>query len=390
MTALSRRTFLAASAAALATATTARAEEAAKYWVFIGTGTSKAGSKGIYRCEFDSATGKLGEPVLAAEVASPTFLAIHPSKKYLYCVGEVSSFGGKKAGGVHAFSLDAKSGELKKLNDSDSGGPGPCHIICDHAGECLLVANYSGGSVKCLKLNADGSIGTESTFIQHTGKSVNPGNQEGPHAHSSNVSPDNRFAIVADLGIDKLMIYKLDAKAAKLTANDPPSFDMPPGTGPRHFAWHPNGQWAYCNGEINATVTALKYDAKAGTFTKINSVSTLPSDVPADIRKANSTAEVVVHPNGTILFVSNRGHDSLAVFEIHKSGELSAAGHITGDIAVPRNFNIDPSGHWILIANQQGNSVILVGWDPEKNVSIPSTTKIGVSRPMCIKFVAVN
>src|SRR5207253_5746589 len=247
-----------------------------------------------------------------------------------------------------------------------------------------------GGSVKCLKLNADGSIGKESSFHQHAGKSVNPSRQEGPHAHSTNVSADNRFAVVADLGLDKLMVYKLDPKAAKIEPNEPAFFATAAGCGPRHFAWHPNGKYAYTNGELDFTVTAMTFDSQAGAFSKINVSPTLPADTPADIRAKNSTAEIVVHPNGQHVFVSNRGHNSIAIFKVSDDGSLTPSGHITGDINVPRNFNLDPSGRWIFVANQEGNSVTVFHWDAEKGTAEKTGTKIAIGRPMCIRFVANN
>jgi 6-phosphogluconolactonase len=379
---MTRRLFLAAAMFVMATASQA----APKYWVFIGTQTGgKSASKGIHLAEFDPATGKLGDAKLAAEVTSPTFLAIHPTKNFLYSIGEVNMMNGKKAGGVHAFAVDPATGKLTKLNDSDSGGPGPAHLCVDRKGDCLIVANYGGGSVKCLKLKDDGSIGTESSFHQHSGGSVNLARQKEPHTHSANVSPDNRFAVLADLGMDKLMVYKLDSATAQLTPNEPAFFAVAPGAGPRHFAWHPNGKWAYTNGELDFTVTAMKFDN--GTFTKLNVSPTLPADTPETIRKKNSTAEILVHPNGKYVLCSNRGHNSLAVFKVGDDGSLTPSGHITGEINVPRNFTFDPTGRWILVANQEGNSVTVFDFDAENGTAKQVESKISVPRPMCIRFV---
>ena len=216
-------------------AAAAPAEEADNVWVFFGTYTGKS-SKGIYRSEFNTKTGKLSVPELAAEVASPSFLAIHPNHKFLYAVGELDRFAGKAGGAVYAFSLDASSGQLKQLNAQSSGGPGPCYLVVDHSGKNVLVANYGGGSVACLPIKADGTLSPASSFIQHAGKSSNPQRQEGPHAHSINVDANNHFAIVADLGLDKLLVYRFDADKGTLTPNDPPFLATAPaparGTSP--------------------------------------------------------------------------------------------------------------------------------------------------------------
>ncbi|CAN5337008.1 lactonase family protein [soil metagenome] len=378
---LSRRGFL-ATAAVLPFAPTIQAADAAKYWVYIGTGGGgKPPSKGIYRCEFDPITGKLGEPELAAEVSNPGFLAIHPTKKFLYSLGKVD-----KADGVVAYSLDAKTGAITKLNEFKLGGVGPCHLNVDKTGRCLVVANYGGGSCTALKVDKDGKLGTDQDFHQHKGSSVNPARQKEPHTHSANFTPDGQYVILADLGLDKLIVYKVDAAAGTLTEHG--QYKMNLGSGPRHFAWHPNGKWAYSNGELDASVTALSYDAEKGTFATINANSTLPADTAESVRKGNSTAETVVHPSGKWVFVSNRGHNSLAVFKVGAEGGLTPAGHVTGDIKVPRNFNIDPSGKWILVANQDGDSVTVFEWDNDKGTAKANGGKIAVPRPICLKFVA--
>ncbi|HJZ94252.1 MAG TPA: lactonase family protein, partial [Gemmataceae bacterium] len=245
-------------------------------WVFVGTYTGKM-SRGIYRVELDTATGKLGAPELAAEIASPSFVAIHPNRTHLFCVCEISDFGGKKAGGVASFTLDSKTGALKLINQQSSGGAGPCYVACDKQGKNVLVANYGGGSVAVLPVDKDGKLGEASAFVQHAGSSVVKGRQEAPHAHSINLDKANKFAVAADLGLDKLFVYKFDADAGKIAANDPPALDLAPGAGPRHFAFHPNGKFAYANNELDSTVTALTYDAEKGTFTKLNTLSTLPT-----------------------------------------------------------------------------------------------------------------
>lgn len=351
-------------------------------WIFVGTYTGK-NSKGIYRVELDTATGKLGMPQLAAEVASPSFLAIAPDRKHLFCVCELNDFKGKKGGGVSSFSLDAKTGELKLINQQSSVGAGPCHIVCDKLGKNVLIANYGGGSAAVLPVDKDGKLGEASCFVQHTGSSVDKGRQEAPHAHSVNLDAANKFAVVADLGLDKVLVYKFDPEAGKIAANDPPSVSMAPGSGPRHFAFHPSGKFAYVNNEMLSTLTAMTYDADKGEFKVLNTLSTLPAP-----HKGNSTAETVVHPNGKFVYTSNRGHNSIAIFAIdEKTGEIKAVGHQGEGIKIPRNFNIDPTGKWMVVANQDGHDIIVYAIDGQTGQLKPTGQRAEVGAPVCVKFV---
>lgn len=351
-------------------------------WVFVGTYTGKK-SQGIYRVEFDPATGKLGKPELAAEITSPSFLAVAPDRKHLFCVCELSEFKGKKAGGVASFTLDTKTGLLQPINQETSVGTGPCHLVTDKQGKNVLVANYGGGSVAVLPVSADGKLGEATAFVQHTGSGANRQRQEGPHAHSINLDPANKFALVADLGLDKVLVYKFDPAGGKLVANDPPAVDLPPGSGPRHFAFHPTGKFAYVNNEMTSTLSALAFDADRGAFTVLNTLSTLPAPT-----EGNSTAETVVHPNGKFVYTSNRGHNSIAVFAIDEAtGQIKAVGHQGEGIKIPRNFNIDPTGRWMIVANQDGNSLIVYKIDPSTGALTPTDQKAEVGSPVCVKFV---
>jgi 6-phosphogluconolactonase len=352
-------------------------------WVFVGTYTGKK-SKGIYRVEFDPATGKLGMPELAAEVTSPSFLAVAPDRKHLFCVCEIDNFKGTKAGGVASFALEANSGALKPINQESSGGAGPCYLVCDKAGGHVLVANYGGGSAAVLPVSPDGKLGAASCFVQHTGTGPDKSRQEAPHVHSINLDAANRFAIVADLGLDKLFVYRFDPAAGKIAPNDPPFVEMAPGSGPRHLAFHPNGKFAYANEEMVSTLTALSYDASKGEFKVLNTLSTLPEPT-----KGNSTAETVVHPNGKFVYTSNRGHNSIAIFAIDEAtGQIKALGHQGEGIKTPRNFNIDPSGKWMLVANQEGDSLIVFAIDPETGTLKPTGQNVEVGSPVCVKFVS--
>ncbi len=356
---------------------------ATKFWAYVGTYTRKGGSEGIYRFDFDATTGKLSSRALAAKTASPSFLAIHPNHHFLYAVGEGSSVG-KKGGALSAFAIDAKTGDLTLLNVESSEGSGPCHVVVDAKGEYVLAANYGGGNACALPIGKDGKLGKATGFVQHKGSSTDKGRQGEPHAHSINLSPDNRFAFVADLGIDKVMVYKLDPKKGTLTPNDPAFVAVAPGAGPRHFAFHPSGKYAYVINELDNTVTAFKYDAARGALTVLQSVPTLTKP-----HKGNSTAEVVVHPTGKFLYGSNRGHNSIASFAIDaKTGKLTPTGHQGKDVKVPRGFVVDPTGKWALVANQDSDSIVVFRIDPSTGKLEPTGHKVEVPMPVCIRLLA--
>jgi 6-phosphogluconolactonase len=372
--------FLLASAAPSQVATS---DPPPKYWVYIGTYTDGA-SKGIYRFELDPATGKLTERTLVAETVSPSFLAIHPSHRYLYAVSEIGDFGGKKSGAIAAFALDPKTGDLKFLNRESSGGKGPCHLVVDAKGKHVLAANYGGGSVCVLPIDKDGRLGKATAFVQHKGKGVNPERQEGPHAHSINLDTANRFAFVADLGLDKVLVYKFDATKGTLTPNDPPAAEVNPEAGPRHFAFHPDGKHAYVINELQSTITAFDYDPDQGTLKSLQTISTLPKN----FKGKTTTAEVVVHPSGKFVYGSNRGHDSIAIFTVDKqTGKLTAAGHQTHKIKTPRNFVVDPTGTNLIVANQASDSLIVFRIDAKTGALTPVGNPVEVPKPVCIRMI---
>jgi len=359
------------------------ADTPAKYWVFVGTYTGKL-SKGIYRYEFDPATGKLTGGELAAESENPSFLALHPSGKFLYCVNEGANIGGGKNGGVTGFALDPKTGKLTKLNEQPAGGGAPCHVAVDPKGKTVLIANYTGGSTNAYPIDADGKLGAPSAFIQHTGKGGAKG-QEPPHAHAVVVSKDGRFALVADAGIDQIVVYKLDAETGKLAPHDPPFFKTAAGAGPRHFAFHPKAPFAFVINETDSTLTSMKWDADKGVLTKIQTVPTLPKD----FKGGNSTAEVVVHPSGKFVYGSNRGHDSIVGFKIDDKGELTEIGHATEGVKEPRNFNIDPTGQYLIVGSQRSNTIVIFKIDQETGALNPTGQTLEVGTPVCIEFVPI-
>jgi len=350
--------------------------------VYVGS-YADAKDPGIHHFKLDLSTGALSPAGGTAGVANPSFVTISPDKKFLYAIGE-AALKGKKGGAVASFSIDEKTGALTQLSEQSSVGNGPCYVTADKTGKVVLVANYGGGSIASLPVSADGKLSEAATFVQHTGSSINKGNQAGPHAHSINVSPDNKFALAADLGIDKIMVYKLDPEKGTLTANDPPSADLPPGSGPRHFAFHPSGKYVYVCGEINSTVNAFTYDADKGALKHFQSLSTLPEPV-----KGNSTAECQAHPNGKFVYVSNRGHNSVAVFHVDEAtGKLTAAGHAPTGGKTPRNFGIDPTGKFLIAANQDSNNVVVFKIDPKTGMPAPAGHEVPVPKPVCVKFLA--
>ena len=362
----------------------ARAAEAApkRLRVYFG-GNARGEARGIYLSELDLATGALSDPKRAVATDSASFLALHPAGKFLYSVGGMVTVDGVKSGAVVGFAIDATTGMLTELNRQSSGGKGPCHVVVDATGANVLAANYGSGSVVSVPVGRDGKLGPASSFIQHKGSSVNERRQAGPHAHSINVDAANRFAFAADLGTDKVHIYRFDAKSGTLTPNDPPAAKLAPGAGPRHFAFHPNGRFAYVINELLSTVTAFAYDAATGTLTELHTITTLP----ADFTGTNSTAEVQVHPSGKFLYGSNRGHDSLAIFAIDaKTGRLTPVGHQPTGGEIPRNFGIDPTGQYILAANQKSDNVVVFRVDPATGRLTPTGRRITVPTPICVKF----
>ena len=349
-----------------------------KFMVYVGTYTADKKSEGIYRMELDLASGKLSEPKLAGKTVNPTFLAIHPTGKFLYAVGEISNFapkGNKPAGAVNAFAIDAKTGDLTLLNQQSSEGGGPCHVVVNKAGTYAFAANYGGGNACALPIDKDGKLAPATGFVQHKGKKK-------ALAHSINLDPSNRFAFVADAGLDKVFVYRFED--GKLKANDPPYAELKPSAAPRHFAFHPGGKYAYVINESALSITAFRYDAKKGALEEIQTISTVPEGW-----KKGSTAEVVVHPSGKFVYGSNRGHDSIAVFKVDaRTGKLTHVENQGKGIKTPRNFAIDPSGKYCLVANQDSHSVIVFKVNPETGKLEPTDVKVEIGRPVCVRFLA--
>ncbi len=354
-------------------------------FVYIGTYTGH-GSEGIYVCEFDLATGRFTSPEIAAKTPSPSFLAVAPGEDFLYAVNETDQFDGQPAGAVSAFSMDSSTGKLKLLNQVSSRGSGPAHIVLDRTGRFALVANYGGGSVTVLPLLPDGKIGESTAFMQHKGSSVNRERQEGPHAHAIAMSPDNRFAIVADLGLDQLLVYPFDASHG--TLGQPRIVNTDPGAGPRHLTFSKSGKFVYVINEMASTVTVYSYDPRDGAMAPLQTVSSLP----ANLAGKNTAAETVLHPSGKFLYASNRGDDnSIASFAVDSSkGTLTFIERVATGGKTPRNFAIDPSGEWLLAANQDSNTVVTFRVNRETGHLTPTGDPISVGSPTMVDFVPVR
>jgi len=362
--------------------------QAGELIVHIGTYTGPT-SKGIYVTRLNTATGALTEPVLAADTPNPSFLALHPSRDLLYAVNEIGDYEGKRTGSVSAFAIDRKSGLLKPINRQSSGGGGPAHISADRKGAHVLVANYGGGSIAALPIAPDGGLRplqTMTGFVQHTGSSVNPARQKEPHAHSIDLDPSGLRAYVADLGLDRILIYRFDASTGNLTPSDPPFATVEPGSGPRHVAFHPSGRFTYVINEIVLTVTAFARDAASGALKTVQTISTLPEGVKA--QPTYSTAELTMHPSGRFLYGSNRGHDSITVYSVDQtSGRLTFVQNEPTGGSTPRSFGIDPSGRWLLAANQRSDSIVVFQIDQATGRISPTGTRIAVGSPVCVTFL---
>ncbi|MBI1939875.1 MAG: lactonase family protein [Acidobacteria bacterium] len=362
-----------------------RAATAEKYIVYIGTYTGKE-SKGIYAYRFVPGTGQLVSLGLVAETINPSWLAVHPNQRFLYSANEVGDYEGQKSGAVSAYAVGRESGRLTFLNEVPSRGGAPCHAVVDKTGKNLLIANYSGGNVAVFPVADDGRLSKASGFVQHSGSSVNPQRQKGPHAHSINVSPDNRFAVAADLGLDQLLVYRFDAAQGSLAAHSPAFAKLQPGAGPRHFAFHPGGRFAYVINELQSTVTAFAYEA-GGILKELQTIPTLPKDFAGD----NTTAEVQVHPSGKFLYGSNRGHDSIAVFSIDaEKGTLTPLEQVPTQGKTPRNFGIDPTGSYLFAANQNSGNIVVFRIDAKTGRLTPTGQVLEVPTPVCVRFVEAD
>lgn len=383
---LTRRDFCLGAAAGLTvlTARKTRATAANDVLLYVGTYTDrKVKSEGIYIYRMNAETGKLTLASTAKGVASPSFLVIDPSNKHLYAANEVGQFMGQKGGGVTSFSLDRKTGALVKLNEQTSPGV-PCYVSVDQSGRYLFAANYGGGNVVMYPIKPDGSLQPQCSMIQHAGTGGDPKRQDAPHAHCIVPGPDGQFVYSADLGIDKVLIYQIDAKANKMVPHGEAA--VKPGAGPRHLAFHPNQKFAYVINELDSTVTPLNYDKVKGALSAQQAISTLP----ADFKGASYCADIHIHPNGRFLYGSNRGHDSIVIFSIDQAtGKLTMVGHELTGGKWPRNFGIDPAGRFLLAANERTDNVVTFRIDSNTGKLTPTGDNTAIPAPVCLKFLTM-
>jgi 6-phosphogluconolactonase len=351
--------------------------------VYIGTYTGpNTNSQGIYAFRFDETTGAFTPLGLKAETPSPSFLAAGASGRVLYAVNEVGEFNGAKAGSVTSFAVDAASGGLTSLGVESTGGAAPCHVQCDKSGKFVAVANYTGGNIAMFPVGADGRLGASTALLSGKGSGPNTARQQGPHAHQVVFDPTNRYLLEADLGIDQILVYRFDQASGRLTPNDPPSASVTPGSGPRHLAFHPNGQFVFTINELSSTITAFAWDPAKGSLRSLATQSTLP----AGYTGSNSTAEIAVHPNGRFLYGSNRCHDSIVAFSVSADGTLALVEHESTRGKTPRNFTIDPTGRWLIAANQASGTLAVFSIDQKTGALSPTGPLTPVGSPVCVLF----
>jgi 6-phosphogluconolactonase len=381
----SRRSFLAKlSALAVASRVGSWASEPSSL-LFAGTYTNDKGStsQGIYAYRWDADAGSLELIGLAAATVNPSFLTLSSDRRHLYAVNEVDDYQGSKSGSVSSFAVEGASGKLKTINTVPSAGGGPCKITIDFTGRAAFVANYDGGSAASFRVSKKGALSKPVSIFQYTGHGANPERQAAPHTHCTTVSPDSRYVLVNDLGLDRISVYHLDPQTAQLTANDPPFYEALPGSGPRSFTFHPSGKWAYSLNEIANTVDGLTWDAGHGTLTRFQNISTLPEGFSG----SNTAGTVAVDSAGRFLYASNRGDNSVAVFSISDGdGTLTAVQHVDCGGQTPRHFTLDPGNQWLLVANEDSSNIVVFARNTRSGLLTPNGKQYPLSHPVCLVF----
>ena len=345
--------------------------------VYVGTYTDGE-SRGIYRLELDRAGARLSTPELVAEAVNPSFLTWHPSGDVIYAVSETDDVGPERTGALLAFRIDGD--RLRLINQVSSGGAGPCHVSLNTSGTHAFVANYGAGSIAAFPLLPDASVAAASSIVQHRGSSAHPTRQSRAHAHSIRPAPGGAFVLAADLGIDRVLVYRFDADTGTLAPHHPPSIATPPGAGPRHLASHPSTDAVFVMNELSSTLAWYTWDRTRGTLDPRGEISTLPVEFTGE----NTTAEVVVHPSGRFVYGSNRGHDSIAVFRIGAGGALACVGIYPSGGRTPRHFALDRSGAFLLAANQESNSIVLFHVDQKTGALIDSGARVDAPSPVFV------
>jgi 6-phosphogluconolactonase len=353
----------------------------------FGTGNILSGKgEGIYILTFDSSTGKLEHYRTVKDIVNPSYFCLRTNNRFVYVVNELKHYDGKASGSVSAFELNQENMSLRLLNKQPTQGTDPCHICLDNAEKHVFVSNFMSGSVCVFPILDDGSLGEASQFIQHSGSSKDPVRQTGPHAHSLTFDSRNQFAFVPDLGIDKLVVYKHDAATGSLMRGIAADYSLPPGSGPRHFTFHPNGRFAYLINELASGIMVFSYDQRTGSLRELQNVSTVPETFRGD----NTCADIHIPVTGRFVYGSNRGHDSIVIYRIDETtGLLTYIGHEKTGGKTPRNFAIDPAGHFLLIANQDSDTLVTFCIDQETGKLSPASN-ITVPTPVCVKCVTIE
>jgi len=357
------------------------AERSGELLVYVGTYTTGK-SEGIYLYRLNLSSGELKPVASTKGVVNPSFLALTPSRRYLYAVNEVQEFAGRKSGAVSAFAVDQRTGELRLLNQQPSLGADPCYVDVDAGGRFVLIANYTGGNVMVLPVRRDGSLGEAADMKQYQGSSVNRERQEGPHAHCIVLDPANRFAYSCDLGTDRIMIFRFDSRTGKLLPAEQRWVQVKPGAGPRHLAFQPGGKYVFVLNELHSTVTAFSRDPEKGSLKELQTLTTLPKDFAG----TNTSADIHVSSDGRFLYCSNRGHDSIAIFAIDPHGGLSTIGHESTRGMTPRNFGIVPTGAFLLVANQKSDNIAVFRVDRKTGRLSSTGQMVEAPSPVCLKF----
>ena len=366
---------------AAAVESAARASARADRIVYIGTYTGEA-SKGIYAFRFDDSSGGLTPIGLVAETPSPSFLTSSKNGRVVFAVNELQTFGSAASGSVTSFAVDPATAKLTEIAVQPSQGAGPCHLVLDRTGRYLAVANYGGGNFALFPVGADGRLQPATSVVAGDASEPGPSGKIVRLGHSVGFDADNRFLVTADKGLSRMLVYRFDPSTGRLTPNQPASAALPPGSGPRHFAFHPNGMWLFTIAEQAATITTFAWDPKAGSLAALGSVPTRPAGVTT-----GSTAEIAVHPSGRFVYGSNRGHDSIAVFAVGTDGALTLVEHELTRGQTPRNFAIDPTGRWLIAANQRSNTLAVFAIDQTTGALTPVGPLTSVGSPVCVLFM---